>query len=124
MQVDEVGERIANSVLEYFQHPANLSIIEKLEAAGLRFEISDNEKGNISQKLQGKSFVITGTFQKFSRDEIKIIIEKNGGKNLSGVSGGAHFLLAGNKPGPDKIKKADALKISIISEDDFARMIE
>jgi DNA ligase (NAD+) len=124
MNVDEVGERIAGSVIEYFAHPSNKEILERLVNSGLRFEISEDEKGNVSQKLSGKSFVISGTFQRFSRDDLKIAIEKNGGKNMSGISSGTQFLIAGNKPGPDKIKKADSLGIPIITEDEFAKMIE
>ncbi len=123
MNVDEVGERIAGSVVEYFAHPANREIVERLVASGLRFTIGDDETGNVSQKLQGKSFVISGTFVSFSRDEIKATIEKNGGKNMSGISSGTKYLIAGNKPGPDKLKKAEALGIPVISEEDFIKMI-
>jgi DNA ligase (NAD+) len=124
LNVDEVGERIASSVIEYFAHPANKEIIGRLVTAGLRFEISESESGNISQKLEGKSYVISGTFQKFTRDEIKLLIEQNGGKNMSGISSGTQFLIAGIKPGPDKLKKAGALGIPVISEEDFSAMIE
>jgi len=124
MNVDEVGERIAGSVVEYFSHPTNKVIIEQLIATGLRFTISDDDTGNISQKLQGKNFVISGTFQKFSRDELKLAIEKNGGKNMSGISSGTQYLIAGNKPGPDKLKKAAALGIPVITEEDFAGWLE
>jgi DNA ligase (NAD+) len=123
MNVDEVGERIAGSVVEYFAHPANREIVERLVATGLRFSINEDETGNVSQKLQGKTFVISGTFQSFSRDEIKAVIEKNGGKNMSGISSGTKYLIAGSKPGPDKLKKAEALGIPVISEEDFAKMI-
>lgn len=121
--VDEVGERIAGSVAEYFAHPANREIVGRLIAAGLCFTMSEEEKGNISQKLEGRSFVISGTFQNFSRDEIKSAIEKNGGKNMSGISSGTRFLIAGSKPGPDKLRKAESLGIPVISEDDFLRML-
>ncbi len=124
MNVDEVGERIAGSVVEYFAYPANKEIVNRLIAAGLRFTITEDETGNVSQKLQGKSFVISGTFQSFSRDEIKAAIEINGGKNMSGISSGTQFLIAGNKPGPDKLKKADLLGIPVITEEEFVRMIE
>jgi DNA ligase (NAD+) len=124
MNVDEVGERIAGSVLEYFAHPANKEIVGQLVAAGLRFNISDADADTTSQKLIGKSFVISGTFLKYSRDEIKSLIERNGGKNMSGISSGTQFLIAGNKPGPDKLKKANALGIPVITEEDFSAMIE
>jgi DNA ligase (NAD+) len=124
MQVEEVGERIASSVVEFFAHPANKEIVERLEAAGLCFTSDENEMRNVSQKLQGKSFVVSGTFQRFSREAIKAAIELNGGRNMSGISSGTHFLIAGNKPGPDKLKKADTLGIPIITEDGFERMIQ
>jgi DNA ligase (NAD+) len=122
--VDEVGERIAGSVVEYLGHPANAEIIERLISAGLRFEMNEEEVGTLSQKLNGKCFVISGTFDKFSREDIKATIEKNGGKNMSGISSGTSFLIAGTKAGPDKLKKADAMGIPIITEDDFISMIE
>lgn len=121
--IDEVGERIAGSVIEYFEHPANKEIVSRLISAGLSFEMDDDLTNN-TQKLQGKSFVISGTFVRYSREEIKILIEKNGGKNMSGVSSGTNFLLAGSKPGPDKLKKAEALGIRVITEDEFNEMLK
>jgi len=111
-------------VVEYFSYPANKEIVERLEKAGLQFKMDENDVNMISQKLSGKTFVISGTFEKFSRDEIKAVIEKNGGKNMSGISSGTQYLIAGNKPGPDKLKKAESMGIQVITEEDFLRMID
>jgi len=124
MNVDEVGERIAGSVVEYFNHPLNKVIVEGLKSSGLQFTMRENETLSLSQKLLGKSFVVTGSFEKISRDELKASIEQNGGKNLSTVSSGTNYLLAGIKPGPDKIKKAEAFGIPVISEDDFTELLK
>lgn len=121
--VEEVGERIARSVLEYFEHPLNKEIVERLISYGLQFEIAD-DLSLTSSILQGKSFVVTGSFEKYSRDEMKSLVEKNGGKIMSGVSSGTQFLIAGSKPGPDKIKKAESLSIPVISETEFEEMIK
>jgi len=121
--VEEVGERIAKSVIEYFEHPLNKEIVERLVFYGLQFQISQ-DSGLSSSILHGKSFVVTGSFEKYSRDELKSLVEKNGGKIMSGISSGTQFLIAGNKPGPDKIKKAESLSIPIISETEFEEMIK
>jgi DNA ligase (NAD+) len=121
--IDEIGERIAGSVIEYFSNPINQELIRKLRYSGLQLETSKDETSALSAKLSGLSFVITGTFEKHSRDEIKNLIERNGGKNMSAVSSGTRYLLAGNKPGPDKIKKAGELNIQVISESEFEEMI-
>jgi len=121
--VDEIGERIAESVIDYFKDEKNLDVIERLRTAGLNFELSESEMPN-SEKLSGQSFVVSGVFHKFSRNELKKEIEMNGGKVLSGVSSNTDYLIAGENMGPSKRKKAESLEVPIISEDDFINMIE
>ena len=123
IEVDEIGERIALSVVEYFSHEENKSLIENLKSIGLQFQLSEEEQANHSTVLEGLSFVVSGSFTSFSRDELKSLIEKNGGKNLSGVSSKTNYLVAGDKIGPSKLAKAEKLNVSIISEDDFKQMI-
>lgn len=122
--VDEIGDRIARSIIGYFSQETNIRILERLISYGLRFETGDAEKENISEKLKGKNFVISGTFSKYSRDELKKLIELNGGHNLSAVSPNTSYLIAGEKTGPEKLRKAELLKIPIITEDDFTKMIQ
>ena len=120
-QAEEVGGRIAASVREYFSDAKNLAMIERLRRAGLQFESS--EKKFLSDLLAGLNIVISGTFERHSRDELKDLIEKHGGKNLAAVSSNADFLLAGDKIGPAKLAKATKLGVRIISEGDFDDMI-
>ena len=117
-----IGEKIAESIHNYFSNPDNIALINRLKQAGLKFEIDETEE-NIDNKLNGKKFVISGTFQNFSRSDIKKSIEKNGGKLVSAISKNVDFLLAGDKPGPSKISKAKSLGIPIISEEDYLSMI-
>ncbi len=124
VNVDEIGERIALSVTDFFSQEKNIGLIEKLKLAGLQFKLSDEEQASHSTKLDGLSFVVSGSFTSFSRDELKGLIEKNGGKNVSGVSSKTNYLVAGDKIGPSKLAKAEKLNVSIISEDDFKKMIE
>jgi len=124
IEVEEIGERIAGSVIEFFADEKNREIIEKLKQAGLQFELSEQEAKTDSQLLAGKSFVISGSFAKHSRDEIKQLIEKNGGKNSSSISSKTDYLVAGDKIGPSKLAKAEKLEISIISEDDLLNLIQ
>ncbi len=124
IEVEEIGERIAGSVIEFFADERNREIIEKLKKAGLQFELSEQEAKTDSQLLVGKSFVISGSFAKHSRDEIKQLIEKNGGKNSSSISSKTDYLVAGDKIGPSKLAKAEKLEISIISEDDLLNLIQ
>ncbi len=119
--VDEIGEKIALSVQLYFLDEGNRKIIERLQAAGVQFQIE--EKVASSNLLAGKSFVVSGVFSKFSRDEIKQLIEDNGGKNVGSISAKTDYVLAGENMGPAKLEKANQLGITIISEDDFIRMI-
>ncbi|NUM32732.1 MAG: NAD-dependent DNA ligase LigA [Bacteroidetes bacterium] len=123
LKVDEIGERIAESVVKWFKNPQNLIIIEKLKKAGLNFESNENSQNALSGKLMGKSFVVSGVFTNFSRDGIKETIEKNGGKNIGSISSKTDFVLAGQNMGPAKLEKAKELGIKIISENDFIEMI-
>ena len=121
LAVPDVGDVIAQSVFTFFRAPENLQEIERLKAAGLRF--TTEARTQTSEALRGKTIVISGNFS-ISRDEMKALIEANGGKNSSSVSGKTDYLLAGTKPGPEKIKKAQELQIAIIDEDQFMQMIE
>ncbi len=121
-EADEVGGKIAESIVGYFADPHNREIVGRLRAAGLQFEAEERERA--SESLAGLSFVISGKFIRHSRDEIKALIESHGGRNLAAVSGGVDYLVAGEKMGPAKLKKAESLGISIISEDEFLQMIE
>lgn len=122
VEVDEIGERIAGSVISFFDDPKNNEIIGALEKAGLQLEMEEAE-GTLSEKLAGQSFVITGKFQDYSRDELKQMVEKNGGKNVSSVSAKTSYIIAGENMGPEKRKKAEALEIPVISVKDFLEMI-
>jgi DNA ligase (NAD+) len=122
--VPEIGERIANSIIQYFADQETLELIENLQQAGLQFEIDPDELKNRSTKLSGKTFVISGTFQEYSRDELKSLIEQHGGKYTGSVSGNTDFLLAGENTGPAKRSKAEQLNIKIISEQEFMDMIQ
>ncbi|MCU4155790.1 NAD-dependent DNA ligase LigA [Carboxylicivirga sp. A043] len=124
VEVDEIGERIAQSVVEYFEKEQNVQLIERLKTIGLQFQLSEEEQSQHSSKLEGLSFVVSGSFASFSRDELKSLIEKNGGKNLSGVSSKTNYLVAGDKIGPSKLAKAEKLKVNIISEEEFKQMID
>ena len=120
--IHEIGEKIAENVVNYFAQKSNLELCEKLKSHGLKLEISASENVNFSNTLQGKSFLVSGVFSK-SRDEIKNQIENNGGRNVSSVSKSLDFLLAGDKMGPEKIKKATDLNIKVINEQDFLEML-
>jgi DNA ligase (NAD+) len=124
LSTDEIGERIAESIVEYFKDERNRGIVERLKKEGLQMKVNpESIKQPISDKLNGLNFVISGTFNKFSRDELKNIIEQNGGKVQSGVSAKTNYLVAGEDPGSSKVTKAESLKIPIINENDFAEMI-
>lgn len=120
-QVEEVGATIARSVRDYFSDPVNLRIVERLRAAGLQFETEEEER--LSNALAGKSIVISGTFERHSRDELKRLIELHGGRNLAAVSGNADFLLAGAGVGPAKLAKATKLGVELLTETKFEEMI-
>jgi DNA ligase (NAD+) len=121
--VDEIGERIALSVVEFFQNEASLAMLEKLQNAGLQFEIPLEQLQRGSDKLKGLTFVISGVFERHSRDELKNMIEDNGGKNTGSVSAKTTYLLAGEGMGPSKLEKAEKLGVKIISESDFEAML-
>ena len=122
--VDEIGERIAQSVLDFFENPINKEIIEQLKAQGVQFEIVEKINPNATDKFAGKTFVVSGVFEKFSRDDLKNAIEDNGGKVGSSISAKTDYVVAGDNMGPAKLEKANALKIPIISEDDFIKMLD
>lgn len=119
--VDEIGQRIAETVYHYFRQEENIKEIQKLKAAGLIFEAVIAEK--IGNTLAGKSFVISGVFEKHSRDELKDIVESHGGKMASGVTSKTNYLIAGSGIGPSKLEKAEKLGVPLISEDDLMEMI-
>ncbi len=121
IEAEEVGEKIADSIIEYFADERNRAIIERLREAGLQFEAEQREAA--SEILDGLTFVISGTFADHSRDELKSMIEAHGGKNLAAVSSNTSYLLAGSKIGPTKLQKATKLGIKIISEEEFISMI-
>jgi DNA ligase (NAD+) len=123
LQVNEVGERIAQSIIKYFANPKNQEIVKRLRSAGLQFEAKESNS-KISDKLKGMSFVVTGTFAQHSRDELKQIIEAHGGKNVSAISAATTYLLAGEKSGPIKLEKANKLNIKIIDENQFMELIK
>ena len=118
---EDIGERIAVSVRDYFLDPANLDILERLKASGLHFEAE--ESARLSDRLDGKKIVISGTFERHSRDQLKQLIEAHGGKNLGAVSSTTDYLLAGSNIGPAKLTKANKLGVKIIGEADFERII-
>jgi DNA ligase (NAD+) len=122
VNVDEIGEKIAISVQQYFMDEAHILLIERLKKAGLQFELV--EKEGASNKLEGKAFVVSGVFTSFSRDEIKEVIESNGGKNVSSISSKTDFVVAGDNMGPAKLKKASDLGITILSEDEFIQLLK
>jgi len=121
--VDEIGERIAQSVVEFFQNERNLENIARLKSYGLQFELSADKLLNQTEILKGKTFVVSGVFETLSRDELKKLIEDNGGKVGSSISSKTSYLVAGDKMGPSKKIKAEGMGISIISEFDFLEMV-
>lgn len=123
-QIEDVGARIAESIIEYFSVEENRQIVERLRMAGLQFAIAEDVTEGRSDKLQGKSIVISGTFTHHSRDEYKALIEKHGGKNVGSISKKTDYVLAGENMGPAKLEKANTLGIKIINEDEFLEMIE
>jgi DNA ligase (NAD+) len=121
--VDEIGERIAQSVIDFFENNENRVIIERLKTYGVQFEVVEIINPNATVKLAGKVFVVSGVFEKFSRDDLKKSIEDNGGKVGSSISTKTDYVLAGDNMGPAKLEKATKLNISILSEDDFINML-
>lgn len=121
LQVEDIGEVIADSLVAYFKDARHLDMISRLKAAGLRFE-TEHEEGPVSDALKGKTIVISGNFS-ISRERMKQLVAAHGGKNSGSLSGKTSFLLAGEKPGPEKMKKAGTLGIPVMSEEDFMKMI-
>jgi|UniRef100_UPI00359C707D DNA ligase (NAD+) len=121
--IDEIGEKIAQSILIYFSSPLNVSLIERLKSAGLQLYRKEEDLNEYTDKLAGQSIVISGVFTHHSRDEYKGLIEKNGGKNVGSISTKTSFILAGENMGPSKLEKAHKLGIKIISEDEFLTLI-
>ncbi|MCG2461100.1 NAD-dependent DNA ligase LigA [Flavobacteriaceae bacterium F89] len=124
IQVDEIGQRIAESVVEFFQNEKNVEIVARLKSYGLQLEISADKLQNQTEKLKGSTFVVSGVFDKLSRDELKKLIEDNGGKVASSISSRTGYLVAGDNMGPSKKTKAESLGVPIISEDDFLGMVK
>lgn len=121
--VDEIGEKIAQSVIEFFENVENAKIIERLKQFGVQLELVEKFNPNATDKLAGKTFVVSGVFEKFSRDDLKKAIEDNGGKVGSSISAKTDYVVAGDNMGPAKLEKANQLKVPIISETDFLEMI-
>lgn len=121
--VDEIGERIARSIIAYFADERNRTLVNRLKEYGLQMSVAEKKLANRSEKLKGLSIVISGTFAKHSRDEYKAMIEQHGGKNSGSVSGKTDYILAGDNMGPAKLEKAAKLGVKIINEDEFLNMI-
>jgi DNA ligase (NAD+) len=124
MQVDEIGARIAESIIRYFADEKNRTQIERLREAGIQLEMEEQDMSEYTDKLAGKSIVISGVFTHHSRDEYKEIIEKNGGKNVGSISKKTSFILAGDNMGPAKLEKANKLGVPIMNEDEFLELIK
>lgn len=124
LEVEGVGEVIAKSVMTYFRNPLTMQIVERLRGYGLQMALSEEQMSSATDKLAGKSIVISGVFAHHSRDEYKQMIEQNGGKNVGSISGKTSFILAGENMGPAKLQKAEKLGIQIVDEETFLKMIE
>lgn len=124
LEVEEVGDRIAQSIVDYFSNPIHINLIERLRNAGLQLQVDEKLNVKLSNKLEGLSIVISGTFSRISRDDLKELIQKHGGKNVSSVSASTSMLVAGDKIGPAKLEKANKLGVKIVSEDEFFGLIE
>lgn len=122
--VDEIGERIAKSVIEFFENEENRAIIERLRLRGVQLEIVEKVNPNATTKFLGKTFVVSGVFEQFSRDDLKKAIEDNGGKVGSSISSKTDYVVAGDNMGPSKLEKATKLGVAIVSEQDFINMLE
>ncbi len=122
--VDEIGEKIAESLFSFFQVPENLDLINKLKSYGLQFEIVETASTQISNIFEGKTFVVSGVFETYSRNELKKTIEDYGGKNVGSISKKTDYLIAGDKMGPAKKEKAESLDVTILSEQEFIEMLD
>jgi DNA ligase (NAD+) len=123
MEIDEIGPKIASSIVNFFVDQENLAIIDRLRKKGLMFAESEGEDKVVSNILEGKIVVISGTFEKHSREEYKEIIEKHGGKNGSSISSNTSFVLTGSNMGPAKKEKANKLGVSLMNEIEFLELI-
>lgn len=123
VNVDEIGEKIAESIVLFFNEDKNKELVLQLKERGLQMEMEEEEDTSISSMLEGMSFVVSGVFSNYSRDELKKAIENNGGKNVGSISKKTNYLVAGDKMGPAKKEKAEKLGVQIISEDEFTSMI-
>jgi DNA ligase (NAD+) len=124
IQVDEIGDRIAQSIVKHFSIESNIEVVNKLRESGIQFELSDTITSLRTDKLKGLTIVISGTFEKHSRDEYKAMIEQNGGKNSGSISAKTSYVLAGDNMGPAKLEKAKSLGITIIGENDLLEMLK
>ena len=124
LNVSDIGEVVANSIQAFFNDSLNKKIIERLREKHLTFALGSEEMALFSNTLEGKSFVVSGVFSKYSRDEIVSLIEKNGGKHLGSISSKTSYIIAGENMGPAKADKAKKLNIPIINENEFIKMIE
>ena len=122
--IDEIGEKIAQSIITYFSNPVNRELVERLKSNGLQLHRTEEDLSGYTDKLAGQSIVISGVFTHHSRDEYKEMIEKNGGKNVGSISSKTSFILAGENMGPAKLEKAQKLGVTIVSEEEFLQMIE
>ncbi|MBS1638333.1 MAG: NAD-dependent DNA ligase LigA [Bacteroidetes bacterium] len=123
LEIDEVGEIIAKSIHAYFSDPHHKKVIQRLRAKGLQFELSESQQQAGTEKLKGLTFVISGVFNKHSREQYKEMIELNGGKNSGSISGKTSYVLAGENMGPEKLKKAQSLGVKLINEDEFLSLL-
>jgi DNA ligase (NAD+) len=123
IEIDEIGDKIANSVIDWFEKNEHKIIVERLKGAGIQLAVTNKSELKTSDKLKDKTFVVSGIFNSYSRDKLKLLIEQHGGKNASSISSKTDFLLAGENMGPSKKQKAESLGIPIISEQDFEAMI-
>ncbi|MEZ7931055.1 MAG: helix-hairpin-helix domain-containing protein, partial [Flavobacteriales bacterium] len=122
IEVDEIGDRIAQSLINFFAKQENQLIVEKLKQKDLKFEVEEVE--GATNTLEGMIFVVSGVFNQFSRDELKKSIDKNGGKVSSSISSKTSYLVAGDNMGPAKLKKAEKLEVKIISEEEYIKLIK
>ena len=123
VNVDEIGDKIAESVVGFFADERNIQEVERLKAHGLQFELSEEQLANTTNKLEGLTFVISGVFEMHSRDELKAMIENNGGKNSSSISKNTSYLIRGDNMGPSKLAKAEKLEVKMISEMEFVALL-
>lgn len=123
VSVDEIGEKIAQSIVNYFANPLNRELVARLKEYGLQFSRSEEDRSEYTDRLAGQSIVISGVFARHSRDEYKEMIEKNGGKNAGSISSKTSFILAGENMGPAKLEKARKLGVRILTEDEFLEML-